>query len=584
MNKILRYSLALLFAVIGLGAQAQGVTIDFDNDYSTLFPTLAGTSSNDSHDGDFNEATTSTAVSGYTVTVSAKAEGVSNANRIWSSAPRLRMYSGTFTVSGANITKIEFTGHSTNFNLVAQTGTLEGKVWTGTATNEVVFTVSKNTQINKLVINGDGGEVTPAEGETAATAITVTRALELIAALDDGATTSEFYYVKGYAIDLTDISVQYGNATFTLGATATATDKLTAFHLKGFGNQNVTNADFIKAGDEVVIYGQLQKYVKDGVTTPEAKSGYVYSVNGKTQDDSPNPEDAITKGTTPETAMTAAEAMAYINDFTDGFTTTKQYYVKGEVGEVIEINTEFGNATFYFGNGLEAYRMKGLENKNITDENYIKVDDEVIILAKLQKYVSGETVTPELSSGYIYSLNGKTSEETEPVVLEGDGTKENPYTVADLQKMPVPASTSAEEGQEMVWVKGVIVGALNSAGTAFAEDVASNIAIAAAAGETEAANTIPVQLPTGDVRAALNVVDNAGNVGKEVKLYGYILKYMSRTGVKNVADYVLDGATGINHVTTKIDVNAPAYNLAGQRVDQNYRGVVIVNGKKVMQK
>ena len=190
MNKILRYSLALLFAVIGLGAQAQGVTIDFDNDYSTLFPTLAGTSSNDSHDGDFNEATTSTAVSGYTVTVSAKAEGVSNANRIWSSAPRLRMYSGTFTVSGANITKIEFTGHSTNFNLVAQTGTLEGKVWTGTATNEVVFTVSKNTQINKLVINGDGGEVTPAEGETAATAITVTRALELIAALDDGATTS----------------------------------------------------------------------------------------------------------------------------------------------------------------------------------------------------------------------------------------------------------------------------------------------------------------------------------------------------------------------------------------------------------
>ncbi|MBO4819956.1 MAG: carboxypeptidase regulatory-like domain-containing protein [Prevotella sp.] len=42
-------------------------------------------------------------------------------------------------------------------------------------------------------------------------------------------------------------------------------------------------------------------------------------------------------------------------------------------------------------------------------------------------------------------------------------------------------------------------------------------------------------------------------------------------------------ATGIsNAITTTTD--APAYNLAGQRVDKSYKGVVIVNGKKILRK
>ncbi|MBO7637644.1 MAG: hypothetical protein J6S91_01590, partial [Treponema sp.] len=69
---------------------AEEVTIDFDNNYASLFPTLTGTSSTSSNDGDFTEETTSTAVNGVTVTVSAKTSG-SNENRIWNSAPRLRM-------------------------------------------------------------------------------------------------------------------------------------------------------------------------------------------------------------------------------------------------------------------------------------------------------------------------------------------------------------------------------------------------------------------------------------------------------------------------------------------------------------
>ena len=43
-------------------------------------------------------------------------------------------------------------------------------------------------------------------------------------------------------------------------------------------------------------------------------------------------------------------------------------------------------------------------------------------------------------------------------------------------------------------------------------------------------------------------------------------------------------ATGINAVREKTREAAPSYNLSGQRVDSHYRGVVIRNGKKQIQR
>ncbi len=46
----------------------------------------------------------------------------------------------------------------------------------------------------------------------------------------------------------------------------------------------------------------------------------------------------------------------------------------------------------------------------------------------------------------------------------------------------------------------------------------------------------------------------------------------------------VDGTTAIDLVDTTNEVAAPAYNLQGQRVSNGYKGVVIVNGKKVINK
>ena len=55
--------------------------------------------------------------------------------------------------------------------------------------------------------------------------------------------------------------------------------------------------------------------------------------------------------------------------------------------------------------------------------------------------------------------------------------------------------------------------------------------------------------------------------------------------LSTVAGNVIDSpSTGISKITTTNVADAPMYNLAGQRVDSNYKGVVIQNGKKVVRK
>ena len=162
MKKLLRYSLTLVFALVASVGFAQ-TTFDFDNDYKTLFPSLPGVSSMESNEGDFNEAATCT-VDGIAVTVSAKEEGNPNANRIWTSSARLRMYSGTLTVQapeGKQISKIEIAQKKWNANNKVDNGTLDTKGnWTGSA-NKVVYSIAGNTQIKTMTVTLDNGGTTP---------------------------------------------------------------------------------------------------------------------------------------------------------------------------------------------------------------------------------------------------------------------------------------------------------------------------------------------------------------------------------------------------------------------------------------
>lgn len=75
---------------------------------------------------------------------------------------------------------------------------------------------------------------------------------------------------------------------------------------------------------------------------------------------------------------------------------------------------------------------------------------------------------------------------------------------------------------------------------------------------------------------------DAIKVGDVVVVYGKLMYYNGTAEVGTGSSIAsLNGVTSaIKNVT--VDANAPVYNLAGQRVAGNYRGVVIVNGKKIV--
>lgn len=160
MNKFLRYSLSLVLAFVASVTFAQEVTFDFDKDYKTLFPELTGTSSLTSHDGDITKTMTCT-TNGISVAVSAKTSGSSTDNRIWSSSPRLRMYSGTLTIQAPadkKIASINIINKKWDDKNNADVGTNNKGSWTGDA-NKVVYTIASNTQITSIKVTLAGTKI-----------------------------------------------------------------------------------------------------------------------------------------------------------------------------------------------------------------------------------------------------------------------------------------------------------------------------------------------------------------------------------------------------------------------------------------
>lgn len=118
------------------------------------------------------------------------------------------------------------------------------------------------------------------------------------------------------------------------------------------------------------------------------------------------------------------------------------------------------------------------------------------------------------------------------------GTAAAPLTI-DQFKAAASAGTSIPN----TYVKGVIVGYVpdkvydDAVLGATGEVSESNVLIAATANPASLDECVPVQLPFGDVRAALNLKTNPGNLGKTVTLLGTHTNYFGVTGLKEVVTY-----------------------------------------------
>lgn len=265
MYKKLRYGLIALLTFVGLTASAQGVEFDFDNDYATIFPDITGVSSEAAADGAILKDVTSIEKEGFTVTVSAGDDPEKNANCIWTNSPKLRIYSGTLTISGSGIERIEFNYGNNNFTFATNSndGDLVGNVWTGSA-DEVVFYIPEgvgSTQLKSLVINGDVADDDIQE-------VTIAQFL------DKEDSEDVWYQISGKITEIKN--TKYGN--FYLEDNTGSVYVYGLAKEKGGAQNNALTELGIKVGDYLTIIGNRYTHTDNsGNITDEMTSSYYVS-------------------------------------------------------------------------------------------------------------------------------------------------------------------------------------------------------------------------------------------------------------------------------------------------------------------
>ena len=307
------------------------------------------------------------------------------------------------------------------------------------------------------IVKPDSGDVVviePSGTGTEADPYNVAGVLEYISGLGADTPSPKEVYIKGYAVELTDISASYGNATFTMSDNADGTaNKFTVYRAAGLGNQQITkdNVDFIKQGDMVVVCGKVTNYKGN---TPETVQGaaYVYSVNGKSGGGA---TPATTLGTK-DAPLTVAQALETINALADNGTTAQDAYVAGKITKIKTADADianYKNIDYIISDGtneLTVFRGKNIDNTDFTAAGQINVGDEVVVLGKLTKYVKDGNTTPEVAQGnYIVKLTKGSS--------GGDsnlGTKDAPLTVAKALEIINALADGGETAD--AYVKGTI--------------------------------------------------------------------------------------------------------------------------------
>lgn len=165
-------------------------------------------------------------------------------------------------------------------------------------------------------------------------------------------------------------------------------------------------------------------------------------------------------------------------------------------------------------------------------------------------YCSANAGSYEVKNFLVEERNA--DEETE----EDSGSSEDePYSVAEAI-----AAYDADETQADTWVKGYIVGyvssiSLSESSAVFSADDAAttNIMLADETDETDYTNCLIIQLPSGDVREALNLSDNPDNLGRKVTLCGSLERYFGTYGLKSVTEYSFEDGNDNEEDTDSYD-------------------------------
>lgn len=299
-------------------------------------------------------------------------------------------------------------------------------------------------------------------------------------------------------------------------------------------------------GKKLAIQGTLTKYFG----LPGVKDGTAYKLNGEGNggnggDDTPSTPSTGSGDGSKDSPYNCASVISLNNPGTAA-------WVKGYIVGYYDYDQ---NSALIPGAGSVQTNIALADDPNETDKNKTvaiqlpvgdirtalnlldhpeNVGKQLIIQGSLIKYFG----LPGVKDPTAYELEGGSQTPDEPVTppsgdTNGDGTEGNPYDVADI------ISLNCLDGSISGWTEGYIVGSMvNSAALFGAEGAAAtNLVLAPSASETDYNKCIPVELPAGDIRKALNLQDNPANLGKKIEINATLTKYFSRAGLKKPTSY-----------------------------------------------
>ena len=223
-----------------------------------------------------------------------------------------------------------------------------------------------------------------------------------------------------------------------------------------------------------------------------------------------------------------------------------------------------------------------LANANKLNVKYSSSDEKVATInekGEVTLVAAGETnITAEFAGNDEYEAQSVTYALTVKAASTVDikNTPETAYTVAKALEL-----IEAGEGLDAkVYVKGII-SSIKSVDTGEWGNATYNISDN---GKEEKVLVIYRGYYLGAKDNKFTSADQI-KVGDKVVVYGKLVNY-NGTKEMNSGSYIYsqnDKVASVNAITLD-KTNAPLYNLAGQRVSNNYKGVVVKNGKKYFNK
>lgn len=247
-------------------------------------------------------------------------------------------------------------------------------------------------------------KVQPSGTGTAADPFNVAGAVKYI---EDGGSESELKYVKGKVVSIEKFDASYGSMIYYISDDGTSTNQFKVYN--GYAGPNRTKfsgADALKAGDEVVICGNLIVYSG----TKEFQTGnYIVSLNGEGGTTTP---DTPTTGKGSESdPYTVAEAIAAIK----AGAPTSEVYVTGIVSDVYFYSDQYKSLSYYISDDgkskdMQVYSGKGLNGADFTSKEDLKVGQKVTIKGIIKAFNKNGTEIMEIDKNSTI------------VKIEGEGT------------------------------------------------------------------------------------------------------------------------------------------------------------------